>query len=622
MPAGPSVRKLVVFVTTALLMGCPTRFDPRAETIRGSSNPQADHDYRQARARLDVGDLPGAADRYKTFLEKYPSDPLVPSAKLGLARALLGLGEHQKAKEIVEPMGGGPVPDAGIPATDPDRAKARYLYGLTLHRAGQYAEARTVLKPFVGQIVAGDDAFELFAVLAEDAAKLGDIDEALADWNQFWPGARPAERVYVRDHVAQLVAKMSAMEALKSWNAVPHDTLAAAYLGRRLAAERRAAGDLSGEKQMLEDSKAARERAGLDDNKSAPSSGPTLRAVGCVLGLSGRGRALGERALRGALLGADLPLGEGDLPAIELRLRDDSGDPTKAANAVDELAAEGVIAVIGPPDKNEAQLAAPRADKLGVPFFGLARDDAKRGDRSFKMVRPRTAVASALVARAVGRGAKTAAIVAPDSAYGRSLAEDIKAAADKVNLRIVLDLRYAESATTFVEPAKKLKSAGVDALFVPAAAAQLQLFAPQLASSGLVKMVNVKPTGKTLTVYATGDGINANFLTSTGKYLQGAILAPTFYADPNDPALAAFIERYKRTYNEEPTSLDALSFDAVRAARQALAASGSVSRADLAAQLARQSDPGLTGPLGFVAGERLGAPPLYIVEGNELRVVK
>jgi ABC-type branched-subunit amino acid transport system substrate-binding protein len=120
-----------------------------------------------------------------------------------------------------------------------------------------------------------------------------------------------------------------------------------------------------------------------------------------------------------------------------------------------------------------------------------------------------------------------------------------------------------------------------------------------------------------MAVYATADGINEKFLTSTAKYLQGAVLAPTFYPDLNEPRVAAFVERYKTAYGEDPNVLDALAFDAVRAVRVALDHEGSSpTRQSLATQLAHLGETGLTGELAFGAsGDRAGAAPLYVVEG-------
>ncbi|HZS38853.1 MAG TPA: penicillin-binding protein activator [Polyangia bacterium] len=573
------VRKRLWSTAAALILlaGCPTRFDPRAEPIGSSPNAEADHAYREARARLEIGDLKDAEARFAGFLERYPNDPLAPSARLGEARAAIGLGEGKKARELLEPMTTAPTDEH-----DPLKVRARYLLGMALHRAGDWSGSRALLRPFENEIAA-DEAIELHAVLADDAAQLADVADALREYAIFFAGARPAEKLYVRDRVAALVAKLPPTEARAALERFPVE-------GRRA---------------------------------ESGSSRAVTRSIGCVLPLSGKGRALGERGLRGALLAADLV--SPSLPSgapVELKLRDTGSDPARAARAVEELADEGVAAILGSPERNETESAAPKAEELGVPFLELAPDKARRGSLTFKLVRAREAGAGALAQMAVKSGARTVAVLAPDSAYGRAMAQAFVEAARSHGARVTADLRYAETATTFVEPAKKLLAAGADALFVPAPANQLQLIAPQLTSSGLLRMANIKTTGHMMQLYATADGINDKFLQSTAKYLQGAVLAPVFYADASNAQVAAFVEKYRQAYGEEPSSLDALAFDAVRAARIALE-QGGATRAGVGAALAHLDEIGLTGEVGFTAaGDRAGTPPLYVVDGDGLRALK
>lgn len=612
-------------ITLLVLAGCPTRFDPRAETKISSTDPEADHAYREARARLEVGDLREAQARFAAFLQKYPNDPLAQSARLGEARAALGLNDARKAKELAEPLAT-EAPRANEPATDEAlRARARWLYGLALHKTGDWQRSRELLRPFAQSIQPGDDAVELHAVLADDAAHLDDWEDSLREYSSFFAGARASEKVYLRDRASEIAGKLSSSEALRLWNTLPKDSLAAAFLGRRVAADRRAAGDEATARAILDESRGARERAGLEEAKPSRASENVQRAIGCLLPLSGKERAIGERALRGALLAADLA--GSSLPSglpIEIKVRDTGSDPARAQAGVEELAQEGVVALVGPTGKLEAQLAAPRAEALGVPFLELSPDPTRRGDLTFKLVRPREAAAAALVREAARQKARTVAILAPDSNYGRAMAQAISDGAKQLGLRVAADVRFPEASTTFVDPVQKLKDARPDAVIIPAAMSSLALIAPQLASSGLTRMPGVKPLGKTAGLYATADGINAQLITSTAKYLQGAVLAPAFYADASDPRVGGYVERYRAAYGEEPTVVDAMAYDAVRAARIALDHEGGVAnRGALASQLGRLAETGLTGELAFSAGgERAGAPPLYVVDGDAVRALR
>jgi ABC-type branched-subunit amino acid transport system substrate-binding protein len=605
-----------------VLCGCPKRFDPRADPIKGSPDAEADRDYRDAKARLEVGDAKEAAARFAAFLERHPSDPLVPSAKLGQARARLALGEADKAKEVLEPLVGKPG-ESLDPVAAATESRARFLLGFVLHKTGELKRSRELLQPFVGQ-VAGDDESELHAVLADDAYGLGDLEGALTEYDLFFRGARPGEKRFLRDRAEELTAKLSAESTRRLYDVVGHDGLAAAYLGRRLGQDREAAGDAAGARRVLDETEGARERLGLTDKvRRRAAEVQVVRAIGCVLPLSGSRSRTGERALRGVLLGADA-VAAGGAGGLEVRVRDSGSDPAQAAAALEELAKEGVLAVIGPPDNVQAVQVQARAEALALPLFELAPNNA-HGSQTFKVVRGLSREAEALGALAGRSGAHTVAVLAPESDYGRRAASAFIAAAKQVGARVVADLRYKAGSTTFIEPAKKLFALKPDALYVPASAMELASIALQLTSTGVTRLPGIKQ-GKTSRLYATAEGMNAAFVQSTARYLEGAVLAPSFYADPSSPRVADFVDRYHAAFaGEEPSAADALAFDAVHAARIALeqasvASSGQLpTRGQLAAQLQHVKDAGVSGPLGFSSsGDRVGSAPLYVVEGGQI----
>jgi branched-chain amino acid transport system substrate-binding protein len=593
-----------------VLAGCPKRFDPRADPVKGSPNSEAEQQYRTARAQLDGGDARGAAVRFAEFITRYPDDPLIPSAKLGQARALMQLGESGKAKEVLEPMTGGQGNEIAA-------ERARYLLGLTSHRLGDAKRARELLLPFSGQVPAGDEATELEAVLADACRKLGETERALDHYDRFYRGARPSEQRYIRDRVDELVRALPAAEAQRLYGQVSHSTVGAAFLAERLAADRRQAGDEAGARNVLDETRDVRRRVGLEVVASKEEPVAAARAVGCLLPLTGRSKAMGERALRGILLAA------GTFDArrgIEVRVRDTGSDPARAAQALESLVREGVLAVIGSPERSEGAQVMTRGVQLGVPVLGLAPDDVERGRGAFKLVQPRTRAAQVLAEHAVSTGARAVAVLAPDNAYGRSLAQAFVDTAKARGARIVADLRYAESATTFIDPAKRLKALAPDVVFVPAPAQQLALVASQLVASQVIAMPGVVATGKVARLYATADGVNERFMQSSSKYVQGAVLAPVFYSGWQQREVASFVEQYRMSYTDEPSSLEALAFDAVRAVRAIADDDPHVSRDHVLHSLGQLAQPGVTGELGFApSGERRGAPKLYLVEADTLR---
>jgi branched-chain amino acid transport system substrate-binding protein len=612
----PVAWPLLLGLGALVAAGCPSRFDPRAEPLQvSSSDPAARLAYHDARAQLDAGQFVEARRLFHDFRGRFPEDALVPSATLWEARADLGTGDSDGAKALVEPLANRPGEN------DPVAERARFLLGLALARstvAADAEKARSLLQPFVANIANGEDAVELHASIAAACATMGDLPAALAEYAIFYSSARPAERDYIRAHTAELAGKLDDAQVNTVFTSAPRDGLACALLGGRVAELRRAQGDESGARAAADEGRAARHRFGFDGGgeKNGPISD---LAVGLVLPLSGRNRLLGERALRGALLAAEaLPSGPS---TVELRVRDDESSPEKAAAAVAELGQSGVVAIIGSPDRSEGSSAAAAADAAGLPFLTLAPDETHHGALTFKLLRPNPARAEALAKRANELGANRIATLYPDSAYGKKMNESFTHALGK---KTVAELSFDEKSTTFIAQAKQLAKTGVDAIFVPAPATQLELVAAQLAATGITKTQGGTQKRQGALLLATADGVTPKFIASAGRYVQGAVLAPVFYADAADANLAPFVEKFRASYGDEPGAADALAFDAVTAVKLALTRLDPArGRAGLAALVASGRDSGVTGTLGFGAtGERAGSPQLFIVDGDAIKAMR
>jgi ABC-type branched-subunit amino acid transport system substrate-binding protein len=321
-----------------------------------------------------------------------------------------------------------------------------------------------------------------------------------------------------------------------------------------------------------------------------------------------------------ALLGAEL-LGAGGQGALTLEVRDSASDPARARNELEALAHDGVLAVVGPPDRAESIEVAAGAATVRIPTFAIGADDGRGGPSWFRIARPRVDAARAAAKLLAADRVTRVAILGPDGAAGKELARVFAEEARTRNLQIVAEVRFPEAATTFVREVKQIEASHPQAIFLPATAAQLDLVAPQLATAGLVAMANLKSSGHEARLVATADGLSARTLVRTGKYLQGAVVLPPFWADPGDPRAQAFLERYHEAYGEEPSVLDALAYDAVRSVRLVVSSRGEQRDWGELADGLRQLDAGgLTGRLTFSSdGNRTGEPDAWIVDGNGLR---
>ena len=607
-------------IFVVIVGGCPSRFDLRAEPLDvKTQNPEAQRAFDAARGELDGGRPLAARRIYAELRHRFPDDPLIPGATLWEARAALAVADPAAAEALLAPL-------AARPESDPVGERARFLLGLALARRPEpeaSLRARTLLAPFVPKLTSGPDVGELHAALAACAERLGEVAVALEEHGRFLSVATPIARRYVRDHLARLVEALPRDRLGAIHAASPREGLAAALLGPRLAAELRQQGDEAAARTLLEESRAARRRLGLSEGSEAAI---TEFTVGVALPMSGRNRLLGERALRGVLLA-----GESIPPApssLDLRLRDTASLPERAGAVIDELAALGVVAIIGSPDRGEAQAQALRAEALGVPLLSLAPDDGGGRAMVLRLLRPNPSRAEALAAHALAAGARRLAILHSDSAYGKRMAERF-AATVKGRGELVATVQFSDKATTFIREAKQLAAARPDALFVPGPATQLELIAAQLVATGLTRLGSAAPAPpptaakRGLLLLATADGVSRKLLTQSGRYVQGAVLAPSYFAD-GTPGSRPVVDQFRAAFGDEPGTADALAWDAARALRLALGRTDAgQGRANLLAALTLGREPGLTGPLGFTAaGERAGAPTLFLVEGEVIRALK
>lgn len=608
------------------LAGCPKPgAGPAGFVIPKSEDPAAQRRFAAARARFEDGDFSAAGKEMEAFIKAFPNDPLAQTARLFAGRAAYELGDWKTAELHLTPLASA---GDGLPR------KARYFLGLTLVERGDWARAEKLLAPIAAAPDGdgGEELGALAAALAETSYQQGAAATALTwlgRWHQAADGApSAAEKVHILARAQELTGKLSDAEVAPTYRALPRGGAVAAVLAVRLSTLLSAAGDGDGAARVLAETAAAREAAGLGAiGGAAPSAaGPgDPRVIGVLFGQTGATRQVGERALRG--LGLALGLNAGAGQAVRsgyLVVARDPGDD--AAAAVDALVAEGAIAIVGPIDKKQAAAAARRASELGVPILpltGFAADVPAELPGVFRVVVSAEARARALAARAAAEGIKRVAVIAPDNAYGKKVGEAFVVEARARGLEVAAVEAYAKDATSFGKAISAVKKGGFDALFVPDTAKRLELITPALAAADLWPLPEgAKPVkGRRILLLSTAEGLSPDLLRAAGRYVQGALLAPGFYPDESEPALADYVRRYRGSFGEEPSLFDASAYDAALALRRVIE-SGGRDRSALALGLLRPGAAGATGVVSFAAGVRSDAGWLFSVEGEVIRVAQ
>ena len=336
------------------------------------------------------------------------------------------------------------------------------------------------------------------------------------------------------------------------------------------------------------------------------NSGGDAGLLGAVVPLgSKKENRVAEQAVAGLGLAAGAPDGKG-IVAIETRA---AVDKTTSAEAVDVLARQNVIAIIGPIGKDSVDGASARAENLGVPMISLSTSAEQRptGRFIFHIRHSPEHRARTLAQRALAKGVKTFAIMAPDTPYGKGISAAFSDAITKGGGTIVITVTYPETAKSFTKEASSLKS-GWDAIFVADEGKRLGLIAPALAAAGNLAKAQPWPkklrNGRPIMLLSTAEGLDASYLAAAGRHSEGALFAPGFYPDAGDANQKPFIDRFVAAYSRQPEATEAYAFDAAQLA----AAAGANGRAALASALVRGQLQGVTGAIKFDEGHRRSDP--------------
>jgi hypothetical protein len=189
---------------------------------------------------------------------------------------------------------------------------------------------------------------------------------------------------------------------------------------------------------------------------------------------------------------------------------------------------------------------------------------------------------------------------------------------------------YIAGVSSFAPAVAQLKKTSFDALFIPDDADRLELVAPALAVADFWS----RPVGgskrtpapgaakrKEILLLSTAVGLSARLVRNAGRYVQGALLSPGFYAAGDDARSVRFVSRFRQLHNQAPSATDAYGFDGVKLLRTAVER-GARTRADVLRLLASESFEGVTGTLKFGPDHaRVDAPLVYTVEGDEIRAM-
>jgi branched-chain amino acid transport system substrate-binding protein len=609
----------IVLAWLLMLVACPGRQTRRTlvPDVPTTGSAEARSRFQDARAKFlrdgrDTGE-------FERIVQDFPEDPIVPWAELyaGIADvkarkfgdAVKRLTEVQEARA-----------DPGL------TARARLYLGIAKNYAGDPAGALVLLRSGEPAIEDDADRTEYLAALAYATAAAGDPPiRSLAIFDELYRRVTPTERAALIARIEEVVAAADPGLVRRAFDELPdRKGPSFAIVASRLVVIAGQSGHAQEAQRMRDIAEPARVALGLPRSVGAElaAAGP-VGTLGAVLPLGGKSSRVGEAAALGIGLAAGVGDGKAVAP-VEVRA---AGDAGAIGLVIEDLARAGVIAIIGPTDKDAVDAAGPRAEALGVPLLSLSGRAEKLATwrTVYHLVHSGEARSRALAQRALGRGVRKFAVLAPESGFGKALSAAFADEVGRGGGTIVATVTYKADTKSFAQVVGKLP-AGWDALFVPEDAATLALIAPALDAAGLKpRPVGTKKlrNGRPIVLLSTAENLTAAFATDAGRHAEGALLAPGFYPDDQDPVSKVFVDRFIAAYGRAPGFIEAYAYDAAQLA----AAAGGGGRAGLAGALPRVQMAGLTGTIRFDAEHRRADPGVIytVVEetgGYAIRVAR
>jgi branched-chain amino acid transport system substrate-binding protein len=155
-----------------------------------------------------------------------------------------------------------------------------------------------------------------------------------------------------------------------------------------------------------------------------------------------------------------------------------------------------------------------------------------------------------------------------------------------------VEQKYSEGDKDFRAQLTAVKAAGVEAVFVPGYYTESALIVRQARDLGLT------------VPFLGGDGWeDEQLLKIAGDALNGCFYSTHFSAENNDPAVAAFVTKYKKRWNGEvPWAFSALGYDALYVLIDAIKRAGTTEGPKLRDALAQTKN--LSGASGVTTLDR------------------
>ena len=283
--------------------------------------------------------------------------------------------------------------------------------------------------------------------------------------------------------------------------------------------------------------------------------------VGEFACLTGKDATFGQSQHKGITLALEELNAAGGVlgQPIELVTEDNQSKPGESATVAKKLLSrDKVVALLGEVTSGRSLEVAPLAQNAKIPMVATGATNPKvtqTGTYIFRVcfIDDFQGTVMAKFAKDDLKAKRVAVLTSVSSAYSVGLAKYFKETFAAGGGEIVAEQKFSEGDKDFRAQLTAVKSAGVDAVFVPGYYTEAALIARQARALGL----DVPLFG--------GDGWESEKLLEIGgEALNGCYYSTHFTPENKEPAVATFVKKFKgRWDNETPDAYAALGYDAL-----------------------------------------------------------
>ena len=632
-------KRLGLFLLPFILLGCalmPAKKEVAVEAPPSAEEKQARQQLAKAESALQDGDLEEAAQQYRQLVMAFPRSPQAAKALLRQGEIDFRLERYEQAVSVFQQV----IDEFPVrPEGDEARLWLLRCY-LKLERFNDAVETGRSLATYLPKKSQRSEAAEVVAAAQEAQGNYADAVRWYVKAYELAEEERRAELAIKVDSALEHLDRNLVLTLLAEYP----DGFPNFQLQTRMVEIDMEEGRLGIALQKLKVLVEKQPLHPLAETWQTMAERVEewlkveMNTVGCVLPLSGRYQAYGDRVLRGLVMAAqDLRTMVPGARDIQLIIRDSGGDPDLAVAAVRDLVLDHrVAAIIGPLSRVAAEAAAKEAEKLWVPIITLSQKEGVNeiGGFVFRYFLSNEQQARALVEYAVlGLGYRRFAILYPNDNYGTRLVQLFWDQVDRLGGEIRGVEAYEPSQTDFADQIKKLvglyyprpeseitdqsrKDAAnanleeellpivdFDAIFIPDGYTQVGLIAPQLAYHDV--------TG--IQLLGTNLWNSPKLVEMAAPYLQNSLFVDGFFTESNLPLTSQFVARYLKSFGDKPGYLEAQAYDTMRLLVDGLHQPGVTSRPLLRnALLGIQALSGVAGAASVGPDGEVNKPPFLI----------